>query len=240
MTETGALVSVISVFAFGACFEFRTSDFEFDLQDGPPWRDDFFPMGDRADDAADVDRDDPMAPPKEPCECYCLHCQRVFMSDQMWFQRVVGDKQGFKGFWMCPTPNCSGAGFCFDIFPTDPDHPANAGWVDFDDEDVEEFDEDELTNDPDVPWDPQETKYKELDEAGAACEADEDIEGEEWKYGLQPGDEPPEPPWAAEARREWEQEQRQYDEPDRRPRELDWSNREDRETPPWGEEDIPF
>src|SRR5688572_6266245 len=37
-------------------------------------------------------RDDPMAPPRESCECYCLHCQRTFMSDEMWFQRVIGDK----------------------------------------------------------------------------------------------------------------------------------------------------
>src|SRR5215470_13282471 len=92
--------------------------------------------GDRSGEA----RDDPMAPPEIPCQCYCLHCGRVFMSDQMWFQRVVGDKHGFDGFWMCPTPNCSGAGFTFDIFPTDPTHPANAGWVDDDYDEAEEID----------------------------------------------------------------------------------------------------
>jgi hypothetical protein len=104
-----------------------------------------FDDADLFDGAADSDHrerwdaDDPrrqqdqMAPPTEPCECYCLHCGRTFMSDQIWFQRVVGDKAGFEGFWMCPTPNCSGAGFTFDIFPTDPDHPENAGWVCFDD-----------------------------------------------------------------------------------------------------------
>src|SRR5688572_23721825 len=84
------------------------------------------------------DKRDPMAPPEEPCECYCLHCGRTFMSDGMWFQRVVGDPDGFKGFWMCPTPNCSGAGFTFDIFPTDPNHPANEGWHYFEDDDEEE------------------------------------------------------------------------------------------------------
>src|SRR5690242_19867896 len=77
-------------------------------------------------------RDDPMAPPAEPCECFCLHCRRVFMSNEMWFQRVIGDKRGFQGFWMCPTPNCDGAGYQFDIFPTDPNHPDNEGWCDDD------------------------------------------------------------------------------------------------------------
>src|SRR5690242_13634923 len=53
---------------------------------------------------------DCFAPPQEPCECYCLHCRRTYMSDQIWFQRIIGDPQGIEGFWMCPTPNCSGAG----------------------------------------------------------------------------------------------------------------------------------
>src|SRR4051812_32124183 len=77
---------------------------------------------------------DPMAPPREPGEGWGLPCGRTFMSDQIWFQKVVGDPQGFDGFWMCPTPNCSGAGFTFDIFPTDRAHPANAGWQDDDDD----------------------------------------------------------------------------------------------------------
>src|SRR5687768_9723414 len=86
--------------------------------------DDDIPFG--PDDATDRwDANDPrrqhdqMAPPMEPCECYCLHCGRTFMSDGIWFQRVIGSKDGFEGFWMCPTPNCDGAGFTFDIFPTD-------------------------------------------------------------------------------------------------------------------------
>ena len=36
----------------------------------------------------------------------------------------------------------------------------------------------------------------------------------------------------------WEDEERKYDEPDQRPRELDWSDREDSTT--FGEDDIPF
>src|SRR5206468_3477256 len=104
---------------------------------------DFGPEEDPADrwDADDPRRqNDQMAPPAEPCECYCLHCGRTFMSDGIWFQRVINAKDGFPGFWMCPTPNCSGAGFGFDIFPTDPDHSANEGWSDDDGDD--EFDDD--------------------------------------------------------------------------------------------------
>src|SRR5882724_8663982 len=99
------------------------------------------------------DADDPrrqkdcFAPPAEPCECYCLHCQRTFISDKIWFQKVIGDKH-LDGFWMCPTPNCSGAGFTFDIFPTDPDHPANANWHD-DDGDDEAEDDDEAWDEED-------------------------------------------------------------------------------------------
>src|SRR5438045_3704683 len=135
---------------------------------------------------------------------------------------------------MCPTPNCGGAGFTFDIFPTDEAHPANDGWTYYDDEEGdEEFDE-EIKD-----WQPGESDEEEFDD---------DLEGEEWKYGLQPGEAPPEPEWAAEARKKWEEEKKQYDEPDLRPRIIDWSEREDR-TPKgqggsggsqFSEDDIPF
>src|SRR5687768_4783580 len=160
--------------------------------------------GDPQADEERWDADDPrrvrdqMAPPREPCECYCLHCERVFMSDAIWFQRVIGDPDGFDGFWMCPTPNCSGAGFTFDIFPTDPDHPANEGWH-YDDDDEEEdgegagdeegeFDESEFAegeagegDETAAEWDPDESKWKALDEELGDPD-DDDVEGDEWKH----------------------------------------------------------
>jgi hypothetical protein len=161
----------------------------------------------------------------------------------MWFQRVINARDGFPGFWMCPTPNCDGAGFCFDIFPTDPDHPANEGWhYDDDDDEYDEafFDPDEDRTEESAEWDPDEPKYKQLDEE--LGDQDDDLEGEEWKYGLEPGERPPTPEWSDKARREWEEEQRKYDGPDERPRVLDWSDRED--LTPRGEQfnddDIPF
>ena len=38
-------------------------------------------------------------PPAIPTEVGCLHCGRTFMSDGMWFQRVINAKDGFPGFW---------------------------------------------------------------------------------------------------------------------------------------------
>ena len=194
-------------------------------------------------------RKDCFAPPRDPVECYCLHCQRTFMSDKIWLQRVIGDRDGMDGFWMCPNNNCSGAGFTFDIFPTDPDHPANAGWFD-DDEGEYDPEEDEALDelDPDdvgggdeatAEYDPHESKYKQLDEEMG--DADDDItEGDEWKLGLAPGEQvPPQMYWSENSRKEWEAAQADYDAPDRRPRELDWTRRED-ERGGIKEDDIPF
>jgi len=203
------------------------------------------------DDSSADKKSDCFAPPAEPCECYCLHCNRVFMSDGIWFQKVINSRDGFNGFWMCPTPNCSGAGFTFDIFPTDPNHPANEGWVEFDDDEEAFFDEDEDEESESEEYDPDEPKYAELDEQ--LGEDDDDLEGEEWKHGLSPGERPPEPPWVAESRRQWEEQQKKYDAPDERPRIIDWSDRpaSSSSTPPFiggdegpdgeiGESDIPF
>ena len=209
----------------------------------------------KAHDRDEDPRRDPMAPPEEPCECFCLHCGRTFMSNLMWFQKVKGAKDGFPGFWMCPTPNCGGAGFTFDIFPTDPSHPANEGWHDSDEDEDEDgdddYEEDGYSIDDQIPfgdeesdeWDPDEEKYKALDDWESD---DDDLEGEEWKHGLQPGERPPveAPPPGVEPR-SYEEQEALYNEPDRRPPELDWSDRDDR--PPRvdggdtiGEDDIPF
>ena len=126
---------------------------------------------------------DPMAPPAEPCECHCIECGRRFPSAAIWFQPILNDPAGHQdGFWMCPTPNCGGAGFTFDIFPVDPDHPANAGWFGGDDvEDGIEFDDDGSGDD--AEYDPAEPRYAALD---AEAVEEGDFEGEEWKHGLSP------------------------------------------------------
>lgn len=184
-----------------------------------------------------VDPSDAFSPPAQPCECFCLHCGRTFMSSRMWLQRVRGARDGFAGFWMCPTPNCGGKGFTFDIFPTDANHPANAGWVDLgDDEEIDAGEEGDLLDgggtveaddllandlfDTSREYDPAEPQYQAMEEELAG---EEDCEGEEWKFG-----QPPDvsfharvedmPPWRDEAI---------FDEPDRRPREIDWPDPDD-------------
>jgi hypothetical protein len=215
---------------------------------------------DKDDDQPRWDANDPrrqkdcFAPPSEPCECYCISCGRTFDSEQIWFQRVINDPQGFEGFWMCPTPNCGGAGFTFEIFPTDPTHPANAGWHTFDDEEVPWDDDEEWSNanGPDdaaapAAYDPAEPKYRAMDELYEG-EDDDDIEGEEWKYGISPGDPPQaDADWEEQSRRATEERERKFNEPDERPRVVDWSDRPDRQEmrrdPPDGtemEDDIPF
>jgi len=216
---------------------------------------------DADDDQPRWDANDPrrqkdcFAPPAEPCECYCISCGRTFSSEQIWFQRVINDPQGFEGFWMCPTPNCGGAGFTFEIFPTDPAHPANEGWHTFDDEEVPwedgewsgPDDDDDAPDGAESHYDPDEPKYKALDELYEG-EEDDDIEGEEWKYGISPGDPPQvDPDWEEQSRRAMEERERKFDQPDERPRVVDWSDRPERKEmrrdPPDGtefEDDIPF
>jgi len=90
-----------------------------------------------------LDRDsDPFKPPAEPVEVGCLHCQCIFMSDQMVW-RIQTNADGEKhGFWCCPDPACDGKGFGFDLLPTDPNYrDENGGWVCFDD-DEDDDDED--------------------------------------------------------------------------------------------------
>jgi hypothetical protein len=197
---------------------------------------------------------DCFAPPQEPCECWCMHCNRTFMSDGIWFQPVKRPPGKQKrpgeidGFWMCPTPNCDGAGFTFDIFPTDPDHPANEGWQWFDDDDDESEDglneedgdsevsgvlsggsDDTLSGDTEE-YDPSEAKYKQLDEE---CEQEEElVEGDEWKLG---NSSDADTTFDGSA---WESgDEKKYDMPDLRPREVEWTERDDSMI---NEEDIPF
>jgi hypothetical protein len=62
--------------------------------------------------------DDPMGPPATPVEVECIHCGEIYMSDQIRWQPDPNGPGG--GWWVCPIEGCDGAGFCFDIYPTDP------------------------------------------------------------------------------------------------------------------------
>lgn len=104
---------------------------------------------------------DPFAPPREPCEVECLHCQQTYESWQIEWRDMPGTP--IEGAWCCPTAGCDGVGFGFDILPTDPNYRSeNGGWSMCEDEDEEDEDDQEMSVDvfdADALWiDPRKTR----------------------------------------------------------------------------------
>jgi hypothetical protein len=56
--------------------------------------------------------EDPFRPPCRPRDVFCLHCGKLYSSDQLRWRRCGG-----QWAWCCPTPGCDGRGYRFDIFP---------------------------------------------------------------------------------------------------------------------------
>jgi len=84
-------------------------------------------------------------PPSIPTLVHCLHCGEEYDSYLIdW--RIETDRDGKKhGFWCCPTEDCDGIGFGFDIHPVDDD------WMDPDGRDMGHWSEDPPP-DPDTDW----------------------------------------------------------------------------------------
>ena len=81
--------------------------------------------------------DDCFHPPPIPIEVGCLHCGEAY--DSYLIHWVEDDTFENGGYWACPTPGCDGKGFCFDIWPTDPEwRDENGEKVWFDDVDCED------------------------------------------------------------------------------------------------------
>jgi ferredoxin len=96
---------------------------------------------------------DPFRPPDIPIEVHCIHCGEEYESYLI--KWVPDERDPSDGFWSCPTPGCDGIGFCFDIWPTDPDWRDENGQkvMFFDDEDDEgEYDEEDAFEDSELPW----------------------------------------------------------------------------------------
>lgn len=87
---------------------------------------------------------DPFGPPAISTLVHCIHCGEEYDSFRIEW-RVEQDADGKPhGFWCCPMPGCDGKGFCFDIFPVDPEYRDENGeliWCDDDEEFDEEDDE---------------------------------------------------------------------------------------------------
>jgi hypothetical protein len=102
---------------------------------------------------------DPFHPPAIPTLVGCLHCGEEFDSYLIeWrVERDADDKP--RGYWCCPTPNCDGRGFGFDIFPCDPEYRDENGelmWSDdgFDEDDlIDEFIDEPASDRKDNPGD---------------------------------------------------------------------------------------
>jgi hypothetical protein len=93
--------------------------------------------------------DDPFRPPDIPIEVHCRHCGQEYESYLI--KWVPDETYHNKGFWSCPTPGCDGIGFCFDIWPTDPDwRDENGQKVFFDDDDEWEHEEDDALDESDI------------------------------------------------------------------------------------------
>jgi hypothetical protein len=95
---------------------------------------------------------DPFGPPAVPTEVACLHCGEQYDSYLIEWRIETGADGKQHGFWCCPTPGCSGRGFGFDIFSTDPAYQdERGGWCYTDDEesDEDESDEDDFDEHPD-------------------------------------------------------------------------------------------
>jgi hypothetical protein len=85
-------------------------------------------------------------PPPVPTLVHCLHCNEEYESYLIEWREYPGRDGEREGRWCCPMPGCDGVGFCFDIFPVDPewrDEHGNKVWYDDDEGDESEFDDDD-------------------------------------------------------------------------------------------------
>lgn len=87
-------------------------------------------------------------PPEVNTVVSCLHCGEEYDSYKIhWVEDASWGVGG--GFWACGTPGCDGKGFCFDIWPTDPEWRDENGmkvWIEDDDEGLE-LEEDQFDDD---------------------------------------------------------------------------------------------
>ena len=98
---------------------------------------------------------DTFKPPAIPTEVGCLHCGLEYDSYLIEWRIETGADGTAHGFWCCPTPDCGGRGFGFDIFPTDPEYRNEQGdrmWVGGDEDEDEE--DDSYNEDTDPPPNP--------------------------------------------------------------------------------------
>ena len=73
---------------------------------------------------------DPFKPPAISTPVGCLHCGQEYDSYLIEWRIETTHDGKQAGFWCCPTPDCGGRGFGFDILPLDPEYrDERGGWV---------------------------------------------------------------------------------------------------------------
>lgn len=98
----------------------NTDPFDDDDDDDDEAEDGFadFLFSDFTPQHTDPDSEGAFPPPATPIEVHCIHCGRNFSSSLMvkqWMEHTG------EYAWCCPNESCDGIGFCFDIWPVDPD-----------------------------------------------------------------------------------------------------------------------
>ncbi|MEX0885318.1 MAG: hypothetical protein WD009_02660 [Phycisphaeraceae bacterium] len=130
---------------------------------------------------------DPFRPPDIPTEVFCLHCRQEYESYLMEWREEAFEGR-LDGAWCCATEGCSGRGFGFDIFPTDPDYRGPDGqpmWED-DELDDEEDEGDDLFAEP---WEDAGPALDELFEERDAFDTPPPIHpGDDWWRGSEDDD----------------------------------------------------
>ncbi|HTN75212.1 MAG TPA: hypothetical protein VL096_08195 [Pirellulaceae bacterium] len=87
--------------------------------------------------------DDPFKPPSKPRKVACLHCGQHYSSDLIEWQILSGADGALNGFWCCPTIDCDGKGYEFDIYPVGKD---GLSWFEREEADEDPDEDDEATD----------------------------------------------------------------------------------------------
>lgn len=116
-------------------------------------------------------------PPDTPVECFCLHCNRVYMSNLMLAIDIDGETH-----FCCPAEGCTAMGWEFDVFPVNDDDCVSGQWHELDDDDLELDDDDtDATPDTDDPLSVSENHFSfEHDEEADVTASDSFEPPREW------------------------------------------------------------
>jgi hypothetical protein len=92
--------------------------FDDEDDDSPESDSEAFSFSDFTPKHTDPDGEAAFPPPADVIDVHCIHCGKTFVSSDM-VKRWIDSTAEYA--WCCPDEECDGVGFCFDIWPVDPD-----------------------------------------------------------------------------------------------------------------------